>query len=123
MQCPLSLVSDWRQTQALAARVVGDFHSPEAAAKAAEDWAKQFQKGGVPEEVEEVEIVETSLRIDKLLVRVGLAESGSDAVRKLKQGSVKIDGNVVTDPTTVVDLSTEVVLQVGRKIKKVKPKS
>src|SRR5246127_222176 len=32
----------------LARRTVGDFHSPEAANKAAEDWARQFQKGGVP---------------------------------------------------------------------------
>src|SRR5246127_1718663 len=32
----------------LARRIVGDFHSPEAANKAAEDWARQFQKGGVP---------------------------------------------------------------------------
>src|SRR5258706_7098488 len=66
----------------LAERIVTDFHSVEAAAKAAEDWARQFQKGGVPDEIEEVtlEIPENKLRIDKLLARVGLAESGSDAV-------------------------------------------
>jgi tyrosyl-tRNA synthetase len=40
----------------LARRIVADFHSPEAAAKAAEDWAKQFQKNEVPEEVERIEI-------------------------------------------------------------------
>jgi tyrosyl-tRNA synthetase len=40
----------------LARRIVADFHSAEAAAKAAEDWAKQFQKSEVPEEVERVEI-------------------------------------------------------------------
>jgi tyrosyl-tRNA synthetase len=33
----------------LARRIVTDFHSPEAAAKAADDWAKQFQRGGVPD--------------------------------------------------------------------------
>ena len=36
----------------LARLIVTDF-SAEAAAKAAEDWAKQFQKGGVPEDIEE----------------------------------------------------------------------
>ena len=36
----------------LARRIVGDFHSPDAAAKAGEDWAKQFQKDEVPEDVE-----------------------------------------------------------------------
>jgi tyrosyl-tRNA synthetase len=103
----------------LAARVVKDFHSAEAATNAAEDWAKQFQKGGVPEEIEQVDVAETSMRIDKLLARIGLADSGTDAVRKLKQGAVKVNGTAVTDPTTKVELSGEVVVQVGRKIKKV----
>jgi tyrosyl-tRNA synthetase len=40
----------------LAARVVKDFHSAEAATNAAEDWAKQFQKDEVPEDLERVEI-------------------------------------------------------------------
>jgi tyrosyl-tRNA synthetase len=108
----------------LAARIVKDFHSPDAAAKAAEDWAKQFQKGGVPDEVEEVviEVSDISVRIDKLLARVGLADSVTDAARKLKQGSVKIDGGAISDPTITVDLSSGVVLQVGRKIKKVRAK-
>ena len=70
----------------LARRVISDFHSAEAAGKAAEDWAKQFQKGGVPDEVEEVEVEAAgSIKLDKLLVKAKLAESGSDAVRKLKR--------------------------------------
>src|ERR1017187_1430371 len=75
----------------LAARIVKDFHSADAATKAAEDWAKQFQKGEVPDDVEEVaiEVSENRVRLDKLLARVGLAESVSDAVRKLKQKAVK----------------------------------
>src|SRR5215467_11606825 len=40
----------------LAARIVKDFHSADAATKAAEDWAKQFQKNEAPESVEEVTI-------------------------------------------------------------------
>src|ERR1700688_538560 len=40
----------------LARTIVADFHSAEAAAKAAEDWAKQFQRGQVPEEVEKVTV-------------------------------------------------------------------
>ena len=104
----------------LAARIVTDFHSVEAAVKASEDWAKQFQKGDVPEDVEAVEIPENHLRIDKLLSRVGLAESVSDAARKLKQGAVRVDAEVVNDPTKVLDISSDRILQVGRKIKKVR---
>jgi tyrosyl-tRNA synthetase len=40
----------------LASRIVGDFHSPEAAAKAGEDWAKQFQKDQVPENMDKIEV-------------------------------------------------------------------
>jgi len=107
----------------LAARIVKDFHSAEAATKAAENWAKQFQKDEVPESVEEVEIEhpENHLRIDKLLARVQLAESVTDATRKLKQGAVKVNGAPVNDPTTVLDISPGIVLQVGRRIKRVKP--
>src|SRR5437660_1008722 len=35
----------------LARRIVADFHSPDAATQAAEDWAKQFQKDEVPENI------------------------------------------------------------------------
>jgi tyrosyl-tRNA synthetase len=106
----------------LAARIVKDFHSADTSAKAAEDWAKQFQKDEVPDNVEEVtiEVPDSQLRIDKLLARVGLGESVSDAARKLKQGAVKVDGKVINDPTTVLDISSGVIVQVGRKIKKVR---
>src|SRR6202046_3686666 len=40
----------------LARRIVADFHSADAATKAGEDWARQFQKNEVPEELERVEI-------------------------------------------------------------------
>jgi tyrosyl-tRNA synthetase len=106
----------------LARRIVADFHSAEAAAKAGEDWAKQFQKGGIPENVEEVaiEATEGGVRLDKLLARVDLAESVSDAVRKLKQKAVRVNGELQIDPVTRIDLSQPVTLQVGRRIKKVR---
>src|SRR5436853_481179 len=40
----------------LARRIVADFHSADAAAKAADDWAKQFQKDEVPESAEQVQV-------------------------------------------------------------------
>jgi tyrosyl-tRNA synthetase len=106
----------------LARRIVADFHSAEAATKAGEDWAKQFQKRGVPDEVEEVtiEAADGQMRLDKLLARVGLADSISDAVRKVKQKSVRLDGNLQTDPTGVIEFAQPVTLQVGRRIKRVR---
>jgi len=47
---PMQAKKDWH------GRIVADFHSPEAAAKAGEDWAKQFQKNEVPEEIEVIDV-------------------------------------------------------------------
>ena len=107
----------------LARMIVTDFHSAEAAAEADEGWAKQFQTDEVPENIEQVEIEapENLIRIDKLLARTRLAESVSEAGRLVKQGAVRMDGGVVNDPTRIVNVSTKPVLQVGRKMKRVRP--
>jgi len=59
----------------LARSIVADFHSPEAAAKAAEDWAKQFQKDQVPEEVVELKIDIAKIRS----VRINIADALPDS--------------------------------------------
>ena len=97
----------------LARRIVADFHSADAAAKASEDWAKQFQKREVPRDAEEVfitlaeiggHVVNTdrgpaaTVRADRVLVRCGLAASATDAGRKLKQGSVRVEDHVLKEP-------------------------
>jgi tyrosyl-tRNA synthetase len=109
--------------KALAQRIVTDFHSADAAQKAGEDWAKQFQKHEIPEDVEEAAVEATpdhQMRLDKLLARVGLADSVSDAARKLKQKSVKVNGELKTDAAAYLDLRQQVTLQVGRRIKRVR---
>jgi tyrosyl-tRNA synthetase len=134
----------------LAARIVKDFHSAEAAEKAGEDWAKQFQKDEVPEDVETIHVaypeiawsgkpgfhdidrsvqdignrgfsgVKRSIKLDRLLVRCGLADSSTDAGRKLKQGAVRVDGEVRSEPRLVltsVALPQKLTLIVGRRQK------
>ena len=116
---PMALKKD------LARRIVTDFHSAEAAERAGADWAKQFQQRVVPDGVEEVEVAveltpDGKVRLDKLLAKVGLADSVSDAVRKIKQKSVKVNGEVMTSPVASVDVSRPLAMQVGRRIKKVR---
>jgi len=118
----------------LARRIVADFHSPEAATRAAQDWAKQFQKHEVPESAEEISVsireIEASrdqhsrvlIRLDRLLVRCGLADSTTDATRKLKQESVRIDNEVTTDPRLVLmnpdaGQTLRLTLKVGKRVK------
>ncbi len=113
----------------LAQRIVTDFHSAEAAKQAAEDWAKQFQKHEAPEAVERVNVAYVdvaaagrdghAVKLDKLLARCGLAESVSDASRKIKQKSVRVDGEVQTELILPVQLPAEFMLRVGRNMRKV----
>jgi len=122
----------------LARRIVADFHSAEAGVKAGEDWAKQFQKDEVPEDIEEIRIAlgeighlvdtdrgaEATIRVDRLLVQCGLAASTSDAGRKLKQGSVRIDDHVQMEPYVTWTTPSPVrfflrVMRVGKRAKRV----
>ena len=54
--------------------------------------------------------------IEHLLLEVGLAQSGSDASRKVQQGAVRIDGEKFMQPRTAVDRPGAFLLQVGRQI-------
>jgi len=123
----------------LARRIVGDFHSAETAGKAGEDWAKQFQKNEVPTDMEETSVkladveapregiseimgsgaTECRIKLDRLLARIGLADSVSDAVRKLKQKAVKVNGELKTDPVIFLDPKQRTTVRVGRRIKQV----
>ena len=127
----------------LARKIVGDFHSGTAGAKAGEDWAKQFQKDQAPEEIDEIQVryedVRSDeknsgvggdllvIRLDRLLVLCGLAESMSDAARKLKAGSVKLVniGNGKEFMQRFLEIPViqgtpiRLVLRVGKKIKAV----
>src|SRR6266568_4895362 len=118
-----------RAKKDLAKRIIADFHSAADAEAAEENWARQFQKDEVPENLEEVEIsaieigpitdgVE-NLKIDKVIVKAGLADSNSDAQRKIKAGSLKIDGETYKELYLQISLPAEKVFRVGRKMKKI----
>ena len=78
----------------LAKRIVADFHSAEAAARAAEEFDRRFAKKELPSDVRVVELSpeEWNAPLERRLVRCGLAESVSDAKRKITQGGVRING-------------------------------
>ncbi len=129
-QCENGAAHPMKVKQALAEKIVADFHSAEAAEKAAVGWSTQFQKDEVPEDVETVEMSyadiagtiasDHTVKLEKVLFRSGLAESVSDGVRKIKQNSVKIDGVTKSDSLLKIEkLPFEATLRVGRKLKRV----
>jgi tyrosyl-tRNA synthetase len=115
----------------LARRIVGDFHSAEAAAKAGEDWAKQFQKDESPDSVEAVDIplIEvgqinplpgSSIKVDKVVFKAGLAASVTEAGNKRKAGSVRFNTEVVKDPIYATGMPPLTIdVRLGHRIKRV----
>jgi len=86
----------------LAEKIVTKYHDEKKAKAARENFEKVFSKREVPIEVAEVS-VEKGENILDLLVGSGLAESRSDAKRKMNQGGVKIDNKVVKDLSLKLD--------------------
>ena len=87
----------------LARSIVTDFHSAADAARAAEEFNRVVRRGEIPADIQTVPLPEgvrnaTGIRVDKMLARIGLAESVSDATRKIKAGAVEINGERVRGP-------------------------
>ena len=53
------------------------------------------------------------IRIDKLLAKIGLAESVSDAARKIKAGAVEINGGKVRELAVVLP-DGECIIHAGK---------
>jgi tyrosyl-tRNA synthetase len=132
----------------LARIIVKDFHSLEAAEKAAGDWGEQFQKGATPVSLDEVgvslaqvkiahadadqresgavqavnpEVCDDAevVRVDKLLRQSGLAASTTEAGRKIKERAVRINGCLIEGLAILACLKEPLTVRVGKQIKKV----
>ncbi len=97
----------------LAKEITTRFHSA-AAAEAAEADFQNRARGGVPEDIPELSISGAPLGIGALLKQANLAPSGSEAMRLVDGGGVRIDGSVVSDKGLKLDAGTYVV-QVGKR--------
>ena len=130
----------------LARRIVTDFHSADAAAKAGEDWAKQFQKDETPSQIEEIRLAIADLgplpseggsfqrvtweradtegfvvKTEKLIRQAGLVSSGTEAVRKIKERAVSMNG-ATTDAIAIgISPDKPIMVRLGRKVKRVIP--
>jgi tyrosyl-tRNA synthetase len=106
----------------LAGELVARFHDQAAAEMAQAEFISRFQKGAMPDDIEEVTVAskDGGLGIAYLLKEAGLVASTSEAFRMIKQGAVRIDGERVADRKTAVDAGSTHIFQVGkRKIAKV----
>lgn len=105
--------------------IVADFHSPSDAAQAAERFNREVRQKEVPADIPEVALPEgvagpAGLNVDKLVARVGLMESVTEAGRKRKAGAVEINGVRVTELAFSTAGLSEILLHVGKNWRRVK---
>jgi len=108
----------------LARRIVRDFHSEAEAQAAEEEFTRVVRQREVPSTIENVPLpddlrTDGFIPIDKLLSRIGLAESVSDAARKRKAGAVVIDGLKHMEPKYPLTPGSIHTIQVGKKWRRV----
>lgn len=101
----------------LAQEIIARFHDEAAAVKALENFEARFQRGAIPDEMDEVElkIEGENLGIANLLKEANLTASTSEAIRMINQGAVKIDGEKVENSKEEISVGTQHVYQVGKR--------
>ena len=101
----------------LAKELIARFHDQAAADAAHQEFINRFQKGALPDDLPELEITAEGgeIAIANLLKEAGLVASTSEAMRMIKQGAVKIDGEKVADNKLMLAAGSEAVYQVGKR--------
>lgn len=98
---------------ALAKEITARFHNAAAADAAEQDFVNR-SKGGIPDDIPELALSGAPMAIGALLKAANLVASGSEGLRMVEQGGVRIDGTVVSDKGLKVEAGT-FVLQVGKR--------
>jgi tyrosyl-tRNA synthetase len=101
----------------LAVEIVDRFHGAGTGAAARDAFIARFREGALPEQIEEVVLpaVAGTLGIGHALKGAGLVASTSEALRQIKQGAVRVDGEKIEDAGLVLRAGGRHVVQVGKR--------
>lgn len=100
----------------LAKELIARFHSEADAEAAHQDFIQRFQKNAIPDEMPEYRLpIGDGLGLANLLKEAGLVASTSEAMRMVKQGAVKQDGEKISDAKLVLTTTGTFVFQVGKR--------
>jgi tyrosyl-tRNA synthetase len=105
----------------LAKHVISWLHNKEAADGAEAAFVKQFSNREVPDEMPEFSVESGPQKLAPLIVKAGLASSNGEAIRKIKEGAVSLDGAKITDFQRDYLIDMPMVLKLGRKFARLKP--
>jgi len=101
----------------LADAVTSLVRGPEFARTARATAEATFAGGGMGEDLPVLEVGGEGVRVGAALTALGFTASGGEAKRKIAEGAVKLDDQLVTDAGQLIELSagTEARLSLGRK--------
>jgi tyrosyl-tRNA synthetase len=103
----------------LAKAIISWLHNPAAADAAKAEFERMFgpqrKPDALPDDVPEFQVGPGPHKIGPLLVAAKLAASNSEAIRKVKEGAVYLDGEKVVDFQREITLAKATVVKLGRK--------
>jgi tyrosyl-tRNA synthetase len=101
----------------LGIEIVDRFHGAGAGTAARDEFVARFQKGALPEDIEEITLqaVDGKLAVAALLKAAGLVSSSSEAHRQIKQGAVRVDGERLESASATFASGSRHVFQVGKR--------
>jgi tyrosyl-tRNA synthetase len=106
---------------ALARHIITWLHDQQAADAAEAEFVKVFSNREVPDEMPEFSVGTTKQKLAPLIVSAGLAASNGEAIRKIKEGAVSLDGQKITDFQREYAFDKPVVLKLGRRFARLRP--
>ena len=101
----------------LAREMVARFHGEPAAERAHQSFVQLFQQREMPAEIPEIELAGNGrgMAIPRILKEAGLTASTSEAMRLIRQGGVRVDGEKAEDPALEIAVGESHVFQVGKR--------
>ena len=131
---PMTEIEGWKRACAeganpreykvrFAQEIIARFHTQADAVAALERFEARFKQGLIPEDLEEHELStpDGGYPIANLLKDANVTPSTSEAIRQIRAGGIRLDGEKISDPKLLLAAGSAHVLQVGkRKFAKVK---
>ena len=99
----------------LARAIVGLYYNKEKAKEAEKEFEKVFEKGGIPDQMPEVEINKDEEGALNLVYATGLVDSKSQSKRLIKQGAVRVDGAKIKSWKDDIKIEDGMVIKIGKK--------
>lgn len=99
----------------LAYEIVKMYHGEKLAKEAKEEFNKVFREKKLPTEIPTCYLLNETCNLSRLLLETKLAPSKSEAQRLIKQGAVKIDGQIEKDWRKEIKIKKGMIIQVGKR--------